>query len=121
MLQFPSPTGALLAAERARFGRPLRQRRTIWEHPVRPRTSASGASPLVRVVSLAMILAGGFLVVGAVFADQLGITWGGEGFGWKQLLAAIVGLVLLLLGAAWLVQAQLGDRPRPRDSFTPQE
>ena len=88
---------------------------------MRPRTSATGASPVVRFVALAMIVVGGFLVFGAVFADYLGWSWGGAGFGWKQLLATIVGLVMLLLGASWLVQIQLGDHPRPRDSFKPQE
>lgn len=88
---------------------------------MRARTSATGASPVVRFVSLAMVVVGGFLVVAAIFADQLGWTGGGEGFGWKQLLATIVGLVLLLLGASWLVQSRLGDRARPRDWFTPQE
>jgi hypothetical protein len=68
-----------------------------------------------------MAVAGGVLVVGSVFADQLGLTWGGAGLGWKQLLATIAGLVLLLLGASWLVQLQSADRPRPHDSFKPQE
>ena len=86
---------------------------------MRSRTPA--APPVVRFVSLAMVVAGGLLVVGAVFADQIGLTWGGEGFGWKQLIATIVGLVLLLLGASWLLQAQMGERPRPHDSFKPQE
>jgi hypothetical protein len=50
-------------------------------------------------------MAGGAIVmVGAVFADPLGISGGGEGFGWKQLIAAIVGLVILLIGLAWLLR-----------------
>ena len=68
-----------------------------------------------------MVVGGALLALGAVFADPLGLTWGGEGYGWKQLIATIAGLVLLLLGGAWLVQAQLTDRSRPGDSFTTQE
>jgi hypothetical protein len=47
----------------------------------------------------------------AVFADQLGISGGGEGLGWKQLIGAIAGLVLLLIGLAWLLQPLLGPGP----------
>ena len=88
---------------------------------MRPRPAGPTASPLIRLVSLALIVGGTLLVVGALLADQVGLTWGGEGFGWKQLIATIVGLVLLLLGGAWLVQTQLGERPGARDSFKPQE
>ena len=59
------------------------------------------ASP--RLVALALIAAGAVLVVGAIFADPLGISGGGEGFGWKQLIATIVGLVLALLGIGLLL------------------
>jgi hypothetical protein len=88
---------------------------------VRPRPAAPTASPFVRLVSLALIVGGVLLVVGALLADEVGLSWGGEGFGWKQLIATIVGLVLLLLGASWLLQAQLTDRPGAQDSFKPQE
>ena len=81
----------------------------------------SPGSPTTRAVAFALVVGGALLMVGAVFADQLGLTWGGAGFGWKQLIATIAGLVLLLLGASWLVQVQLADRPRPHDSFKPQE
>jgi hypothetical protein len=72
-------------------------------------------------MALCLVVGGALLAVGAVFADPLGLTWGGEGYGWKQLLATIAGLVLFLLGAAWLVQAQAADRLHPRDSFKTQE
>ena len=88
---------------------------------MRPRTSAPTASPLVRVVSVALIVGGALLVVGALLADEVGLSWGGEGFGWKQLIATIVGLVLLLLGASWLLQIQMAERPGAQDSFKPQE
>ena len=44
------------------------------------------------------------MTVGSIFADQLHLTGGGVGLGWKQLIGAIVGLVLALLGGAWLIQ-----------------
>ena len=88
---------------------------------MRPRPAAPTASPFVRLVSLALIVGGVLLVVGALLADEVGLSWGGEGFGWKQLIATIVGLVLLLLGASWLLQAQLTGRPGAQDSFKPQE
>jgi hypothetical protein len=51
---------------------------------------------------------GAIVLIGAVFADPLGISGGGEGFGWKQLIAAIVGLVILLVGLAWLLRPPAG-------------
>jgi hypothetical protein len=44
------------------------------------------------------------LTLGSLFADQLNLTGGGVGLGWKQLIGAIVGVVLALLGGAWLIQ-----------------
>lgn len=72
-------------------------------------------NPVVRVAAVALLLLGAVLMVGSVFADQLNLIGGGVGFGWKQLIGAIVGLVLLLLGLAWLLQpvvgGQVDDRP----------
>lgn len=62
-----------------------------------------------RVAPLLIIALGALLMVGAVFADPLGLSGGGDGFGWKQLIAAIVGLVILLSGVAWLLRPVLGD------------
>ncbi len=64
----------------------------------------SPAFPASRVLALALMVGGALLMMGAVFADQLNLSGGGTGFGWKQLIAAIAGLVLLLIGAAWLFQ-----------------
>ena len=72
-------------------------------------------NPALRVAAVAVLLLGALVMVGSVFADQLGLIGGGVGFGWKQLIGAIVGLVLLLLGLAWLLQPAAGsegdDRP----------
>jgi hypothetical protein len=74
--------------------------------------SRPAASPVVRAVALALLLLGAALMVGAVFADQLDLSGiggeSGEGFGWSQLVAAIVGLILLLVGVSWLWQAPAG-------------
>jgi hypothetical protein len=61
-----------------------------------------------RWVPLALIVIGALLVVGSIFADSLGFTWGGEGYGWKQMLATIAGLVIALGGVGLLT------RPQPR-------
>ena len=61
-----------------------------------------------RLVALALVIGGALLMFLAVFADQLNISGGGDGFGWKQLIAAIVGLVMVLLGLAWLLQPFAG-------------
>ncbi len=68
----------------------------------RPTAHASLSSS--RVFAVALLVLGGLLLLVSIFADQLQLSGGGDGLGWKQLLGAIVGLVLLLTGAAWLLQ-----------------
>jgi hypothetical protein len=68
-------------------------------------------SSSTRVASLVLIALGALLMVGSVFADPLGLSGGGDGFGWKQLIAAIVGLVVLLSGVAWFLRPVLGEEP----------
>ena len=67
-----------------------------------------------RWVPIAMIAIGLLLVVGSIFADSLGFTWGGEGYGWKQMLATIAGLVIALGGVGLLTRPQPKSRKRPR-------
>ncbi len=62
------------------------------------------ATPAMRITSVAMLVIGALLTVGSLFADQLNLTGGGVGLGWKQLIGVVIGLVLALLGGAWLVQ-----------------
>jgi uncharacterized RDD family membrane protein YckC len=68
---------------------------------VKPQTAAN---PTVRIGAGLVLVIGVLLTLGSLFADQLHLTGGGVGLGWKQLIGAIVGLVLALLGAAWLIQ-----------------
>ncbi|CAA9572023.1 MAG: hypothetical protein AVDCRST_MAG19-2885 [uncultured Thermomicrobiales bacterium] len=84
---------------------------------MRPRPAAG---PAVRAVALLLVLLGGVLVVIALFADPLGLSEvgdrSGDGLGWTQLVAAIVGLILLLGGVAWLWQPPVGrDLDEPRE------
>jgi hypothetical protein len=67
-------------------------------------TPRPSTQPAIRIAALVLIACGAVVMVGAVFADPLGISGGGKGFGWKQLIAAIVGLVILLIGLAWLLR-----------------
>lgn len=76
------------------------------EIPVNARRTAH---PAAKIASLVMVLVGALVIGGSVFADQLNLIGGGAGFGWKQLLGAIGGLALLLLGVAWLLQPAAGD------------
>jgi hypothetical protein len=68
---------------------------------VKPHVSAT---PAMRITSATMLVIGTLLTVGSLFADQLNLTGGGVGLGWKQLIGVVIGLVLALLGGAWLVQ-----------------
>jgi hypothetical protein len=67
-------------------------------------TRRSGAATS-RILAFILLIAGAALVFIAVFADTLGLSGGGEGFGWKQLIAAIAGLVIALGGVAWLLHS----------------
>jgi hypothetical protein len=62
------------------------------------------ATPAMRITSAALLVIGTLLTVGSLFADQLNLTGGGVGLGWKQLIGVVIGLVPALLGGAWLVQ-----------------
>jgi hypothetical protein len=64
----------------------------------------NGTSPTAKVGAVTLILLGGTIVGLAILADYLNIGGEGIGFGWKQLIALIAGLVVLLVGAAWLVR-----------------
>ena len=61
---------------------------------------------------LSLIVVGGLVVIGAIFADTLGVTWGGDGYGWKQLLATIAGLVIALGGVGLMMRPQSPPRRR---------
>jgi hypothetical protein len=62
------------------------------------------STPATRIwLAIALVAIGSILVIGSIFADALGATWGGEGYGWKQLLATIAGLMIGLTGVAiWM-------------------
>ena len=65
-----------------------------------------------RWVPISLIVIGALLVVGSIFADSLGFTWGGEGYGWKQMLATITGLVIALGGVGLLTRPEPKSRKR---------
>lgn len=79
----------------------------------RPVRQPTDPNPIARLGAAAMALLGLVVTFASVFADQLHLTAGGVGIGWKQLIGVIVGLVLLLGGSALLVQppgrARAGD------------
>lgn len=83
------------------------------ELPVTPRHPIA---PVIRVTALVFLGVGVAMMVAAVFADPLGLGGGGEGFGWKQLILAIIGLVVLLIGLAWLLRPPTSGYPR-NDQF----
>ena len=68
------------------------------------RPSAHASLSSSRLLAVSLLVLGSLLLLVSIFADQLQLSGGGDGLGWKQLLGAIVGLVLLLTGAAWLLQ-----------------
>lgn len=69
--------------------------------------------PTLRPGPIAVVAVGLALVLGAVLADALGLSGGGDGFGWKQLIALIVGLMVALSGAAWLLRPVLDAAAPP--------
>jgi len=60
-------------------------------------------NPAGRLAAIGLLLLGAGVTLASIFADQLNVIGLGAGFGWKQLLGAIAGLVILLLGVAWLL------------------
>ena len=57
-----------------------------------------------RLLALLGLVLGITLVLGAVFADPLGLSGGGEGVGWKQLIAAIAGLIVSFASVGALIR-----------------
>lgn len=66
---------------------------------------------------MVLLAVGAIVMIAAVFADPLGLGGGGEGFGWKQMIMAIFGLVMLLLGLAWLLRPPTSSGYRGTDQF----
>ncbi|CAN5526139.1 hypothetical protein BH23CHL5_BH23CHL5_19410 [soil metagenome] len=56
----------------------------------------SDSTSPTRLAAYAAVVLGAVLAAGALLADVIGIGGGGEGIGWKQLIAAIVGIVIFL-------------------------
>jgi hypothetical protein len=73
-----------------------------------PVRTASPTPPILRALALALVAVGMLLLIIAVFADRFGIGEG-IGVGWKQLIAAITGLVFVLGGLASLMQPLSGS------------
>jgi len=69
--------------------------------------SRTSSAPANRVAALALVILGIALVIVSLFADSLGVSGGGEGFGFKQLIAVIVGLMLLFGGIGWLLRPMM--------------
>ncbi len=68
----------------------------------------------MRILAGFLLVVGAMLTIGSLFADQLNLTGGGVGLGWKQLIGVVIGLTLALLGGAWLIQPPTSsgiDRP----------
>jgi hypothetical protein len=63
-------------------------------------------------VHWSLLVIGTLLVIGSIFADSLGFSWGGHGYGWKQLLATIFGLVIALAGIGLLTRPYSIQRRR---------
>ncbi|HRA46676.1 MAG TPA: hypothetical protein PK819_01240, partial [Thermomicrobiales bacterium] len=49
-----------------------------------------------RRVAVIVMIVGLLMAVVAIFADDIGLSGGGDGYGWKQMIATIVGLAILV-------------------------
>lgn len=74
--------------------------------------------PATLTIAIAMLLIGVVVTSVGLFAEPLGIG-NNDGFGWRQLIATITGLVVLLIGLAWLSQAR--HQPAPEEPPRPVE
>lgn len=66
--------------------------------------SSSNSTQTSRLIPLIVIALGIVIMVGALLADSIGISGGGDGLGWKQLIGLIVGLVIAVSGAGMLLR-----------------
>ncbi len=62
------------------------------------------ATSTSRFLSVAAIILGILLAVTSLLADEIGVSGGGEGIGWKQLIGAIAGMVIAFAGVAMLLR-----------------
>jgi len=60
-----------------------------------------------------LIAVGTAFAVLSVLADSLGMSGGGEGFGYQQLIVLIIAIVVILIGIGIVVQPAI-ERSRPR-------
>ena len=75
---------------------------------VKPQTASQ---PMVRIVSALLAVAGIALTILALAADAFPmIGGGGAGLGWKQLIAAIVGVAIAAIGIGWFLQPPTSRR-----------
>lgn len=64
-----------------------------------------------RLLPVAAFIFGVLLAAASLLADEIGVSGGGEGIGWKQMIGAIAGVVIALTGVALLL------RPRGLSGF----
>lgn len=62
-----------------------------------------------RVIGLLAFVGGLGIAALSLLADTIGVSGGGEGLGWKQLIGAIFGGVIALLGLGSLFRGGRGD------------
>lgn len=62
-----------------------------------------------RIAGLIAFIGGLLLTAVSLLADAIGVSGGGEGFGWKQLIGAIVGGAIALLGLGSLFRGGRGE------------
>ncbi len=57
-----------------------------------------------RLLAIAFIVVGALLALVSAFADQIGLGAAHSGFGWKQLLGVVLGIIILVAGIILLRQ-----------------
>lgn len=62
-----------------------------------------------RVIGLLAFVGGLAIAALSLLADTIGVSGGGEGLGWKQLIGAIFGGVIALLGLGSFFRGGRGD------------
>ncbi len=77
------------------------------------------AQPISRllVLGLALIGVGTLFAVLSILADTLGISGGGEGFGYQQLIVLIISIVVILIGIGIVLQPVIERSRSSQDVF----